>query len=341
MEYSRLGTSGLVVSRLAFGTMTFTDGRKTHEALNTVGKTSAEELVGRACDAGINFFDTSNSYDRGGSEIVLGEAVKTRRKEVVIATKVGMRITPVITESGLSRRNILMSVDDSLRRLGTDWIDIYIAHKFDVFTPLEETLSAFDAVVRTGKVRYLGFSNWSAWQVATALGMQKQNGWAQFTHGQVHYSLLGRDVEREIIPMMAHHNLGMTVWSPLGFSFLTGKLTRDNLRDAGRYSKDMDLLPFDKEHGFQIAELLRKIGDAHGATVPQVAIAWLLSKKPVSSILIGASKLSQLEDNLGATSVQLDPGELQMLDEATRLSSVYPNWFFDSMLDKTLAKELS
>jgi aryl-alcohol dehydrogenase-like predicted oxidoreductase len=141
--------------------------------------------------------------------------------------------------------------------------------------------------------------------------------------------------------MMQHHELGMTVWSPLAFSFLTGKLTQSNLRDAGRYSKEMDLLPFDKEHGFQIAEVLRKIGDAHGATVPQVAIAWLLSKKSVSSILIGASKLSQLEDNLGSTSVQLDQSELQMLDDATRLAPAYPNWFFDSMLDKTLAAELS
>ncbi len=340
MQYTLLGTTGLLVSRLALGTMTFTDGSKTLIALHKVEEKLADELVGRACEAGINFIDTANSYDRGGSETVLGRVLKSRRKDIVIATKVGMRVAQPLTQAGLSRRNILMSLDDSLRRLCTDWIDAYIVHKFDVYTPLEETLDALDAVVRAGKVRYLGFSNWSAWQVATALEMQKANGWARFTHGQMHYSLLGRDVERDVIPMMQHHGLGMTVWSPLAFGFLTGRLTRENLRETGRYAQNMDFLPFDKERGFHIAELLRKIGDSHGASVPQVALAWLLAKKAVSSILIGVSKTSQLGDNIGALGVTLTSEEIALLDTATELSPVYPNWFFTRMLDTKLAEAL-
>ena len=340
MQYTLLGTTGLLVSRLALGTMTFTDGSKTSIAVNTVEEKLADELVGRACEAGINFIDTANIYDRGGSETVLGRVLQSRRKDIVLATKAGMRLGQPLTQAGLSRRNILMSLDDSLRRLNTDWIDVYIAHKFDVFTPMEETLEAFDAVVRAGKVRYLGFSNWSAWQAATALEMQKANGWARFTHGQMHYSLLGRDVERDVIPMMQHHGLGMTVWSPLAFGFLTGRLTRENLRETGRYGQKMDFVPFDKEHGFQIAEMLRKIGDSHGATVPQVALAWLLAKQAVSSILIGVSKISQLEDNVGALNVVLTTEEVALLDAATELAPAYPNWFFKRMLDKKLAETL-
>ncbi len=340
MQYTLLGTTGLLVSRLALGTMTFTDGSKTNIALHKVEEKLADELVGRACEAGINFVDTANSYDRGGSETVLGRVLESRRKDMVLATKVGIRTGRPLTEAGLSRRNILMSLDDSLRRLGTDWVDVYIAHKFDVFTPMEETLDALDAVVRAGKVRYLGFSNWSAWQVATALEMQKANGWARFTHGQMHYSLLGRDVERDVIPMMQHHGLGMSVWSPLAFGFLTGRLTRENLRETGRYGQNMDFLPFDKEHGFHIAELLRQIGDSHGASVPQTALAWLLAKKAVSSILIGVSKTSQLDDNIGALGVTLTTEEIARLDAATELSPVYPNWFFEKMLDTKLAEAL-
>ena len=340
MQYTLLGTTGLLVSRLALGTMTFTDGSKTNIALHKVEEKLANELVARACEAGINFVDTANSYDRGGSETVLGRVLKSRRKDIVLATKVGMRVAHQLTHAGLSRRNILMSLDDSLRRLDTDWVDVYIAHKFDVFTPMEETLDALDAVVRAGKARYLGFSNWSAWQVATALEMQKANGWTRFTHGQMHYSLLGRDVERDVIPMMQHHGLGMTVWSPLAFGFLTGRLTRENLRETGRYAQNMDFLPFDKEHGFHIAELLGKIGDSHGASVPQIALAWLLAKKAVSSILVGISKTSQLDDNIGALGVTLTAEEIALLDAATELAPVYPNWFFKKMLDTKLGEAL-
>ena len=217
MQYATLGNTGLVVSRLAFGAMTFTSGNQDLATIYKVGAQAANELVGRALDAGVNFFDTADAYAGGQSETLLGEALKSRRNDVVIATKVGMRSGTAVTQSGLSRRHILWSVDESLKRLGTDWIDVYIAHREDPFTPLEETLAAFDAVVRSGKVRYIGFSNWSAWKVAAALEIQKANSLAPFTHGQMHYSLLGRDVERDVIPMMHRYGLGMTDLEPARF----------------------------------------------------------------------------------------------------------------------------
>ena len=221
MQYATLGNTGLVVSRLAFGAMTFTSGNQDYASIYKVGAPAANELVSRSLDAGVNFFDTADAYADGQSETLLGQALKSRRNDVVIATKVGMRSGTAVTQSGLSRRHILWSVDESLQRLGTDWIDVYIAHREDPFTPLEETLAAFDAVVRSGKVRYIGFSNWSAWKVAAALEIQKANQLAPFTHGQMHYSLLGRDVERDVIPMMRRCGLGMTIWSPLASGFLS------------------------------------------------------------------------------------------------------------------------
>jgi aryl-alcohol dehydrogenase-like predicted oxidoreductase len=213
MQYALLGNTGLAVSRLAFGAMTFTQGNKNLAAVYKVGAKLADELVGQALDAGVNLFDTADGYAGGESETLLGAALKQRRDQVVIATKVGFRSGPPTTQSGLSRRHILWSVDQSLRRLGTEWIDIYIVHREDPFTPIEETVEALDTVVRAGKVRYLGFSNWSAWKVAAALEMQRARGLAPFTHGQMYYSLLGRDVERDVIPMMRRYGLGLTVWS--------------------------------------------------------------------------------------------------------------------------------
>jgi aryl-alcohol dehydrogenase-like predicted oxidoreductase len=340
MQYARLGETGLVVSRLAFGAMTFTGGNRSVGAIYKVGPELADELVGLALDAGINFFDTADAYASGESETLLGAALKSRRHEVVIATKVGFRSGAPVTQSGLSRRHILWSVDESLRRLGTDWIDVYVAHREDPHTPLEETLAALDAVVRAGKVRYLAFSNWSAWTVAAARELQKAHGFAPFTHGQMYYSLLGRDVERDVIPMMQRYGLGLTVWSPLAAGFLSGKYTRENLSDpANRYS-GFDILPFDKERGFALVEQMRTIASAHHASVAQVAIAWLLSRPAVTSVLLGATKRSQLEDNLGAASLQLSESELADLDAATPLAPVYPNWFQRNLADTQTAEAL-
>jgi aryl-alcohol dehydrogenase-like predicted oxidoreductase len=341
MQYTQLGNTGLIVSRLAFGAMTFTQGNKDFGSVYKVGAQLADELVGRSLDAGINFFDTADGYAGGESETLLGQALRSRRNEVIIATKVGFRTGKPLTQTGLNRRHILWSVDQSLRRLGSEWIDLYIVHREDPLTPLEETLSALDEVVSAGKVRYLGFSNWSAWKVAAAMEIQKARGLAPFTHGQMHYSLLGRDVERDVIPMMARYGLGLTIWSPLASGFLSGKYTRENLADPNNRYSGFDILPFDKEHGFRLVERMRAIGAAHKASVAQIAIAWLLSKRAVTSVLLGASKLSQLEDNIGSADVTLTQAEIAELDAATVPPPVYPNWFIDNMQDQTVAQALA
>jgi aryl-alcohol dehydrogenase-like predicted oxidoreductase len=340
MKYSRLGDSGLIVSRLAFGAMTFTAGNKDMGTVYKVGGSLADELVGKALDAGVTFFDTADGYAGGESESLLGKALKSKREQVVIATKVGFRTGKPLTQSGLSRRHILWSVDQSLKRLGTDWIDAYIVHREDPLTPLEETLEALDAVVRAGKVRYLGFSNWSAWKAAAALELQISGGLARFTHGQMHYSLLGRDVERDVIPMMRRYGLGLTVWSPLASGFLSGKYTRDNLSDPDNRYSGFDIIPFDKDQGFKLVDRMRVIAANHGASVAQIAIAWLLAKRDVASVLIGATKIAQLEDNLAAADVALTPTEIAELDGATVLPPVYPNWFIDNMTDRPTAQAL-
>jgi aryl-alcohol dehydrogenase-like predicted oxidoreductase len=342
MQYTLLGNTGLTVSRLAFGAMTFTAGNKDLGAIYKVGADLAGELVGRALESGINFFDTADGYAGGESEAMLGAALKPHRDQIVIATKVGFRTGPALTRAGLSRRHILWSVDQSLKRLGTDWIDVYIAHREDPYTPLEETLSALDAVVRAGKVRYLGFSNWSAWKAAAAIEIQKANGLAPFTHGQMYYSLVGRDVERDIVPMMRHYGLGLTVWSPLASGFLSGKYTRQTLSDPSNRLSGFDILPFDKEQGFRLVERMRAIANAHDASVAQVAIAWLLAREAVTSVIVGSTKVSQLEDNLKAVAVTLTAAQTAELDAATVLAPVYPNFFMDNIaLDRPVAEALN
>lgn len=340
MRYAMLGQTGLVASRLAFGAMTFTAGNKDIGAVYKVGADLADTLVGRALERGVTFFDTADGYAGGESETLLGRALRSHRSNVVIATKVGFRTGPALTQAGLSRRHISWSVEQSLKRLGTDWIDVYIAHREDPFTPLEETVSALDAVVRSGKVRYLGFSNWSAWKASAALEIQQANGLAPFTHGQMHYSLLSRDVERDVVPMMRRYGLGMTVWSPLASGFLSGKYTRETLSDPDNRYAGFDLLPFDKEHGFTVVEHLRTIAGRYEASVAQVALAWLLAKKSVTSVLVGASKLAQLDDNLGAADLHLSSADIDELDAATPLAPVYPNWFVDQLADQPLLQAL-
>jgi aryl-alcohol dehydrogenase-like predicted oxidoreductase len=337
MRYAPLGNTGLLVSRLAFGAMTFTAGNQDIASVYKVGAELAAELVGRALDHGVNFFDTADGYAGGESETLLGRALRSRRDEVVLATKVGFRTGPPLVRSGLSRRHILWSVDQSLARLGTDWIDVYIVHREDPHTPLEETLDALDTVVRAGKVRYLGFSNWSAWKASAAMEIQRANGLAPFSHGQMYYSLLGRDVERDVVPMMGRYGLGLTVWSPLASGFLSGKYTREALSDPDNRFSGFDVLPFDKERGFTVVEQLRTIADRHRASVAQIALAWLLAKPAVTSVLMGSAKLRQLEDNLGSAELALEPAEIAELDAATAPGPVYPNWFVENMADDAAA----
>jgi aryl-alcohol dehydrogenase-like predicted oxidoreductase len=325
MQYAPLGATGLLVSRLGFGGATFTQGNQTISTLYKVGPELADQLVGRAIDAGVNLFDTSDVYADGESETLLGAALKPHRDKVVLTTKVGNRGTTdrELLRGNLSRRHILWSIDQSLKRLGTDWIDLYVAHREDCFTPLEETLQAFDDVVRAGKVRYVGFSNWTAWKAAAAMEIQKANGLAPFTHGQMYYSLLGRDVERDVVPMMQRYGLGMTVWGPLAFGFLSGAYSREDLKKPDNRFSSFDMLQFDKDKAFALLDVVRPIAEARGVSVAQVSLAWLLRKSAVTSILLGATKLHQLEDNLGAADVVLSEEDMAKLDAATAIAPIY------------------
>lgn len=340
MDYALLGNTGLIVSRLSFGAVTFTTG-DTMRGIARVEQAEAGALVGQALDAGINFFDTADIYASGQSETVLGKALGSRRNNVVIATKVGGRMGPSLLDCGLTRRHIMSAIDASLRRLGTDWVDVYIAHAEDPHTPLEETLEALDAVVGAGKARYIGFSNWSAWRAATAMALQKANGWARFSHGQMYYSLIGRDIERDIVPMMAHHGLGLTVWSPLASGFLSGKYTPDTLSDPANRLGNIPLLPFDQAAGFALVEEMRAIARASGASVARIALAWLLAKPAVTSIILGASKTGQLADNLRALDVKLDAATMARLDAAMPPSVFYPQWHRDGFADAAVAAALA
>ncbi|PEQ11515.1 aldo/keto reductase [Novosphingobium sp. PC22D] len=327
MQYTQLGNTGLVVSRLALGGSTFTSGDTSLGAFYKVGPELVDELVGMALDAGVTYFDTADVYASGQSEELLGAALKPHRDRIVLSTKVGNRGAGnrEILHSGLSRRHVLWSVDQSLRRLGTDWIDVLIVHRTDPFTPLEEQLEALDAVVRAGKVRYLAYSNWPAWVAATALGMQKAMGLARFTHGQMYYSLLGRDVERDTLPMMAHHALGMTVWSPLAYGFLAGKYSSEDMkRDDNRFA-NFDWLRFDREQAFALLPIMEEIAARAGCSMAQLAIAWLLGRRGVDAVLLGATKAHQLADNLGAVAVSLSDEDRARLDQATGIAPLYPS----------------
>jgi aryl-alcohol dehydrogenase-like predicted oxidoreductase len=340
MEYRRLGNTGLVVSRLAFGAMTFTLGNRARAALFKVEAELADRLVGQTLDAGVNFFDTADVYALGESERLLGQVLKPRRKDVVISTKCGGRFGGDVNAAGLSRRHIMASVDASLERLGTDYIDVYIVHRDDPYTPMEETLVALDDIVRAGKVRYLGFSNWSAWRVASAMQFMKANGLVPFTHGQMYYSLLGRDIEHDVVPMMQEFGLGLTVWSPLAGGFLSGKYHRDSVDDSNGRALTFDTVPLDRERAHDILDLMRPMAQAHGASVAQVAIAWLLARPAVTSVLLGATNPDQLAATLGSADVKLSTDEIAQLDGASAPPSQYPGWFLERNGDTKLARLL-
>ncbi|HXX66971.1 MAG TPA: aldo/keto reductase [Polyangiaceae bacterium] len=339
MLYTRFGNTGLIVSRLAFGAMTFGSGNL--PAIYKVDEKGADDLVGRAIDAGINFFDTADAYAEGQSETMLGKLLGSRRKDVVISTKVGMRSGPSIGDTGLSRGHILSSCEASLRRLGTDYIDLYIVHRFDPHTPMEETLQALDDLVRRGSVRHVGFSNWAAWQAAKAVGIQERRGWARFAGAQMYYSLVGRDIEHEVLPFAEDAGIGTMIWGPLAGGFLSGKYNRENLAAQENRLSGFDFLPFDKEQGFRLVEAMKLVARAHDASVAQVALGWLLSKGSVSTVLIGATKPSQLQDNLGAVDVRLTREEVHKLDDASPHSEYYPRWFTNRLRDPEVEKALS
>jgi aryl-alcohol dehydrogenase-like predicted oxidoreductase len=333
MKYTRLGDTGLVVSRLAFGSMTFGSGQGPMGNVWKTGEREARELVDRCLDAGVNLFDSADMYAGGESEIILGRALRAKRSEVAICTKAGFRASPSQLRTGLSARNLIAQAEGSLERLGTDWIDLFVVHRLDPFTPLDETLRALEDLVRSGKVRYVGYSNWPAWQAALAVATQKERGWTRMRVGQMYASLVGRDVEHETVPFMRSTGVGMMVWSPLAGGFLSGKYTRrDPGGDSGRL-KDFDFLPTDREKGWQLIEKLGAIARTRGASVASVALAWLLEKDWATTILLGASKMSQLEDNLKAVFLDLSAREVAELDELSAPAAMYPNWFNEKTAD--------
>jgi len=339
MLYTQLGSTGLVVSRLCFGTMTF-GSQASSSPLYKVDLQNAGSMINTALEAGINFFDTADIYAQGESETMLGQLLAPRRQEVVIATKVGFRSGAAMTQAGLSRQHILAACDASLKRLGTDYIDLYQVHREDPLTPLEETLEALDQLVRAGKVRYLGFSNWPAWKAAAALQLQQANGWARFSSGQMHYSLLNRDVEYELVPCMRQFGLNMMVWSPLAGGFLSGKYTRDNMGDKDNRHAAFDIVPFDHEAGFSLVEQMKTIAARHDASVAGVALAWLLARAQVGSIIVGASKPHQLDSNLKAADLKLAAADIEQLDRLTAPRAVYPHWFNAQTGDRKQAEAL-
>ncbi|HEX4204810.1 MAG TPA: aldo/keto reductase [Ktedonobacteraceae bacterium] len=341
MQYTRLGNTGLVVSRCAFGCMTFGSGEGVFSSVSKVDQAVANNLVSRALDTGVNFFNTADVYAKGQSEVMLGQALGNHRQDVVIATKVGSRTSEALIGQGLSRQHIIASAQASLKRMGTDYIDVYLVHHTDPYTPLEETLEALDTVVRQGMVRYIGYSNWPTWLAARAVGLQREHGWAQFRAAEMYYSLVGRDLEYEMIPFAQDAGIGIVVWSPLAGGFLSGKYTRENPGGDGGRLTGFDVIPFDRGHGYEVVEKLREIGTHHKASPAQVALAWLLSRPSVTSLLIGASKSSQLEENLSAASLELNADELAALDKLTEPRVIYPNWFSATFSDAPVRDALA
>jgi aryl-alcohol dehydrogenase-like predicted oxidoreductase len=297
-----------------------------------VGKTpqdEADRLVGVALDAGINFFDTADVYSEGESEKILGRALGPRRRDIVLATKVRGRVGPGPNQLGLSRRHIHEAIDGSLKRLGTDWVDLYQIHGFDAATPLDETLRALDDVVRAGKVRYVGCSNLAAWHLAKANGLAARQGWERFESLQAYYTIAGRDLEREIVPLLKDEQMGLMVWSPLAGGLLSGKFTRDGQGPAGTRRASFDFPPVNKDRAFNCVDAMKKVGDARGVSVAQVALAWLLSKSHVTTLIIGAKNEEQLKDNLAVTGLELTQQEIAALDEVSALPREYPGWMLD------------
>ena len=325
MNYRELADTGVFVSELCLGTMTFGGRGQIWEVIGGIDQPSADALVSRALDAGINFVDTANVYAAGESETMLGRALGSRRHEVVLATKVRGRTGPGPNQVGLSRLHILQAVEASLKRLETDYIDLYQIHRFDLLTNIEDTLRALDDLVRAGKVRYIGCSNLAAWQVMKALAVSRDQGLERFKCTQSYYSLAGRDLEREMIPLLKDQGLGLLVWSPLAGGFLSGKFTRDSGDEAARRAK-FDFPPVNKEKGFDILDVAKEIADRHGVSVAQIALAWILANSAVTSVIIGARKPAQLEDNLKAIDVKLSGEDMKALDEVSKLTTEYPAW---------------
>lgn len=325
METRLLGNSGLEVSVLSFGTMTL-GGEGRFAAMGNVQVEEAKKLIDICLEAGVTVFDTADMYSAGKSEVVLGQALGERRKEIVLATKLFFRIEQGSHRMGLSRKHIIQGCEDSLRRLGTDYIDLYQAHNFDCLTPLEETMRAFDDLVQSGKVRYAGCSNYGAWQVMKALAISRQSGLTPYISQQVNYSLLARDVEHEIIPMGLDQGVGVMVWSPLQGGLLSGKWRRGQKPSETRFNQLEMPGTVDMEFVYSVVDVLDEIAKNRGVSVSQVALNWAMRKPCVDTVIIGARNEQQLRDNLAAATWALSGEEVAKLDAASARPLPYPLW---------------
>ena len=333
MDYTTLGNTGLKVSQLCLGAMTF--GSSFH-GIGEVDQDQADQLVGRALDAGVNFFDTADVYSYGESERILGQAIAksdTPRDQTVIATKVRGAMSEAAQEGtgdvnnvGLSRKHIITSCENSLQRLGTDYLDLYQIHGYDPVVPWEETLGALTDLVRQGKVRYVGCSNLAARHIMKANGLAALHDWEQFVSLQAYYSVVGRDLEHELLPLCREEGIGTMIWSPLAGGFLTGKFRRGEEGPEDARRSGFDFPPIDEETAYDVIELFDEMAEEKDATIPQLALGWLLEQSGVSSVILGAKKMGQLEDNLEAIDVSFTEGDLERIDELTKPAPNYPKW---------------
>ena len=332
MRYRQFGNTGLFVSELCLGTMTFGGEGELWSQIGDLQQADADKLIGRAFDAGINFIDTADVYSQGQSEVITGQALKNlniARDEVVVATKVFGETGPGVNARGLTRYHIMEGVKASLKRLQLDHIDLYQVHGFDPATPIEETVRALNTLVEHGHVRYIGVSNWAAWQIMKALGIAERHGLARFESLQAYYTLAGRDLEREIVPLLQSENLGLMVWSPLAGGLLSGKYGRDKQAEAGSRRTTFDFPPVAVERAYDCIEVMQEIADAKGVSVARIALAWLLHQPRVTSVIVGAKRLEQLDDNIASTGIALSGDELARLDQVSALPREYPGWMLE------------
>jgi aryl-alcohol dehydrogenase-like predicted oxidoreductase len=332
MRYKKLGGTGLLVSELCLGTMTFGSSDGMWQQIAGLDQAAADGIVARSLEAGINFIDTADVYSEGVSEEITGRAIVNagcRRSDVVLATKVYGATGKGPNDRGASRGHIMDGVKASLKRLGTDYIDLYQIHGLDPATPIEETVRALDDLVREGHVRYVGVSNWSAWTVMKALGIADKHGWSRLSTLQAYYTIAGRDLEREIVPMLTAENVGLMVWSPLAGGLLSGKYSRDGAATNSGRRVSFDFPPVEKDRAFDCIDAMRPIAETRGVSVARIALAWVLQKPFVMSVIIGAKTAEQLADNLAATDITLSAEEMATLDKVSVLPPEYPGWMID------------
>ncbi len=324
MEYRFLGNTGLRVSALAYGTLTFGGHQGWFKTVGTTGVEEAQRLVNVCIDAGVSLFDTADVYSNGASEEILGRALGGSRQRVLVSTKAHGRMGEGPNDVGSSRDHLIRSCEASLRRLGTDWIDIYFVHGVDERTPFDETLAALTNLVRAGKIRYIGCSNFSGWHLMKALALSDHRGLERYSCQQVYYSLLARELEHELIPLALDQGVGTMVWSPLAMGWLSGKYRRGNPYPEG--SRTPEVGTVDAEHAFTIIDVLEQVAGAHQATVGQIALAWALGRPSVASVVFGARDERQLQENLAAVDVSLTPEDINQLEQVSRRPLPYPYW---------------